>query len=187
MAEPQLPAPAAPPRVPAYAWAWVQRSRPVLDEIADRLTGQPPAPTFLDGVREQFATDPFVRDVVIAVIADVAFNGRLPTRRPAGTSWDRGLTWWAATIAGTTPAEFEARSGPSPVAQPPLFDTVPGDPRSATGSRTAAVSALPRRRPAPVPAALAAALRELLAAADGDQIPATAVRQLLAELEGRSS
>lgn len=185
MAEPQSVPPAAPPRVPAYAWAWLQRSRPVLDELASQLTGQPPSSTFLDDVREQFATDPFVRDVVIGVIADVAFHGRLPTRRPAGTAWDRGLTWWAAAIAGTTPTAFEARSGPSPAAQPPLFDIPSGGGDRSPGSRTAAVAALPRRRPGAVPAALAAALRDLLAASEDGQVPASAVRQLLAEIEGR--
>lgn len=184
MADPQsLPPTAGVPRVPAYAWAWVQRSRPVLDEMARQLTGKPPAPTFLDELRAQFAADPFVRDVVIGVIADVAFHGRLPTRRPPGTAWDRGLTWWAAVIAGTSPAEFEARSGPPPVTQRPLFEAGPDDgPRGSP--RTAPVAALPRPRATPGRTALVAALRQLLAAAEGDQVPASAVRQLLAELEG---
>jgi len=183
VADPQsLPPTAGVPRVPTYAWAWVQRSRPVLDEMARQLTGKPPDSAFLDELRAQFAADPFVRDVVIAVIAEVAFHGRLPTRRPPGTAWDRGLTWWAAVIAGTTPAEFEARSGPPPATQRRLFDAGPGgEPRA---PRTAPVAALPRPRPAAGRAALAAALRELLTAAEGDQIPASALRQLLAELEG---
>jgi hypothetical protein len=185
VADPEPVPPTGRPRVPAYAWAWLQRSRPVLDELARQLTGQLPTPTFLDDVRQQYATDPFVRDVLIGVVADVAFGGRLPTRRPAGTAWDRGLTWWAAAVAGTSPAEFEARSGPSPVSQPPLFDAGPGGAPRPHSLRTAPVAAVPLRRPAPAAAALAAALRDLLSAAEGDRIPASAVRQLLAELEGR--
>lgn len=183
MSDPQsLPPAAGVPRVPAYAWAWLQRSRPVLDEVARQLTGKPAGPAFLEELREQFGADPFVRDVTIGVIADVAFHGRLPTRRPPGTAWDRGLTWWAAVIAGTSPAEFEARSAPSPVTQRPLFDAGPGGDAHGV-PRTAPVAALPRARPTSSRIALAAALRELLTAAEGDQVPASAVRQLLAELE----
>lgn len=167
------------PRVPSYAWAWLQRSRPVVDEIARRLTGGPPTPDFLSDLRERFETDPFTRDVVIAVVAEVAFNGRVPSRRPAGTSWDRGLTWWAATIAGVTLAEFEARPPTESAAQRRLFDDAQHQP-------------LPSRRGGPTPsgaererAALAAALRDLLDSAEGDQVPASAVRQLLAWLEER--
>lgn len=170
------------PRVPAYAWGWLQRSRPVLDEIARQLTGQPPTPEFLDSLRGQFAGDLFVQDVVIAAVADVAFGGRVPPRRPAGASWDRGLVWWAAALAGTTPAEFEARSGVPPATQRPLFDVRDDDPPAPPGPRPNA-GVGPRRPPAPGRAAMAAALRDLLASADGDQVPASAVRQLLAELE----
>ncbi|HEY8339943.1 MAG TPA: hypothetical protein VIK95_08755, partial [Egibacteraceae bacterium] len=90
-AEPAAPRPF--PRVPAHAWAWLQRSRPVLAEIAERLTGGPPGPGFVDALRRQVDADPFVRDVVVGVIAEVAFGGRVPERRPPGASWDRGLTW----------------------------------------------------------------------------------------------
>src|SRR3712207_7917472 len=41
------------PRVPAYAWSWLQRSRPVLAEAARRLTGGPPPPGFVDSLRER--------------------------------------------------------------------------------------------------------------------------------------
>lgn len=182
MADQPVPSRARLPRVPAYAWAWLQRSRPVLDEVAQRLTGKPPDPDFLEGLRADFSADPFVEDVVVGVVAEVAFRGRHPTRRPAGTAWDRGLTWWAATIAGTTPAEFEARSGPPPAAQRPLFDADPGS-RTAT-ARTGSVATLPRGTTAPGRAAMAAVLRQLLESADGDHIPAGAVRQLLADVEG---
>lgn len=174
------------PRVPAHAWSWLQRSRPVLDEVAQRLTGRQPTPAFLDGLHAQLATDRFVQDVVIAVVAEVAFNGRVPTRRPAGTAWDRGLTWWAATISGTTPQEFEARSGPPPASQRPLFGPEPAETPPAV-ARTHAVATVPRRPPAAGRAAIAAVLRQLLDAADGDQIPAVAVHQLLADIEGEQT
>lgn len=170
------------PKVPAHAWAWLQRSRPVLDEVARQLTGQAPTAAFLDRLRADLAMDPFVADVVVGVVADVAFRGRLPTRRPAGTTWDRGLTWWAATIAGTTPAEFEARSRSPQGRQRPLFDP-PAD-AAPVVPPTPAVAAVPRRPQAPGRAAVAAVLRDLLRAAEGGQIPVAAVRQLLVEVEG---
>lgn len=170
------------PKVPGYAWTWFQRSRPVVAEAAERLTGQPPSPGFVDDLRAAFERDPFTRAVVIGVVADVAFGGRAPAQRPPGASWDRGLTWWAAALAGTTPARFEARSGTPAAAQRPLFDTdgpvpQPHRPSIEEGAR--------RRSPrSPERVALADALRELLASGASDQVPATAIRQLLAELEG---
>lgn len=172
------------PRIPAHAWAWLQRSRPVLDEVSRRLTGQPPTPAFLDSLHTGLATDPFVQDVVIGVVAEVAFHGRLPTRRPLGTAWDRGLTWWAATIAGTTVQEFEARSVPQQPTQHLLFEPEAGQ-QVAAVARTQSVATVPRGPTTSGRAALAAVLHQLLDAADGDQIPAAAVRQLLADIEGR--
>jgi hypothetical protein len=163
------------PRVPGYAWAWFQRSRPVLTEAAQRLTGTPPGPGFADELREAFDDDAFTRDVVIDVVAEVAFSGRAPTRRPAGVSWDRGLTWWAAALAGTTLEDFEARStGPEPT-QRPLFDVPRAD---ATAGRRSG-----RRGPTQERLALARALRELLTSAEGGQVPASVIRQLIAQLE----
>ncbi|MDP8969859.1 MAG: hypothetical protein M3N52_05075, partial [Actinomycetota bacterium] len=122
------------PRVPAYAWAWLQRSRPVLHEAARRLTGGPPSARFVADLRERFNRDPFTREILIGVITDVAFRGRVPERRPPGASWDRGLTWWAAVIAGATPSEFERRSRGQPAGQRQLFavepDSAPAPARS---------------------------------------------------------
>ena len=166
------------PRVPAYAWSWLQRSRPVLIEAAKRLTGGPPPPGFVDTLQERFANDAFTRDVVVGVIADVAFHGRIPRHRPAGVSWDRGLTWWGATIAGITPDQFEATT--SPVEQSRLFGVEEQPPR-----RPAPRSGggQPRRTAAAERAALAGALRDLLRSADADSVPASAIRQLLSQLE----
>lgn len=169
------------PRVPGYAWSWLQRSRPVLEQLAHRLTGGPPTADFLDRLRRDFVTDRFVQGVVIGAIADVAFHGRVPTHRPAGTTWDRGLVWWAAVLAGVTPAEFEARSAGPRGAQRMLFDQ---DEVRATGpARTGPVAVLPPARVSAERAGLAAALRQLLDGAEGGQVPASAVRQLLADLE----
>jgi hypothetical protein len=150
-----------PPRVPAYAWDWLQRSRPVVDALASVLTGRPPRPGFVQAVRRSFASDDLVRDAVFAVVAEVAFRGRVPTSRPPGVSWDRGLVWWAATLSGRSVADYEDHG--EIVDQPRLFDA----------------------QPAPLPdgRALLRALRELVAHADGDQIPVAAVRQLIAQLE----
>jgi hypothetical protein len=136
--------------VPAYAWDWLQRSRPVVERLADVLTGQRPRAGFVDAVRRSYAEDPLVRDAVHSVVSDVAFRGRVPPRRPPGASWDRGLVWWAATLAGRAPDEYAERAAQAP-----------------TSER----------------AALIAALRDLLAHQTGDQVPAAAVRQLIAHLE----
>lgn len=176
------------PRPPAYAWAWLQRSRPVLQALADRLTGGPPSPQFVDELRAAFPDDPFVHAVVIDTIAEVAFAGRVPTRRPPGVQWDRGLSWWAATLAGVPRQEFEQPASPGPE-QVELFPTgrrreaPPGDPpqRPVPPDRTSPprpspVVTLERRR-------VANALRALLDAAEGDAVPAEAIRQLLHDLE----
>lgn len=148
--------------VPGYAWDWLQRSRPVVERLADVLTGQRPRPGFVDAVRRSYAEDPLVRDAVHSVVADVAFRGRVPSRRPPGASWDRGLVWWSATLAGRAPDDYAERA--APVEQPALFgEAIPAP----TSER----------------AALIAALRDLLAHRTGDQVPAAAVRQLIAHLE----
>lgn len=167
------------PRVPAYAWSWLQRSRPVLVEAADRLTGAPPSPGFVDGLRRRFETDPFTRDVVVGVVADVAFGGRLPSGRPPGASWDRGLTWWAAAIAGTTPEQFESRAA-RPASQRRLFgDDGPSDAPTASPTRPPQATSAER-------AMLVSGLRGLLATAEGDCVPAAAVRSLLAAIDASS-
>ena len=171
------------PRVPGYAWSWLQRSRPVLTEVAGRLTGGAPPAGFIDHLRERFEDDPFTRDVVVAAVADIAFGGRIPHHRPRGASWDRGLTWWAAAIAGVTPAQFEA--APQPVVQTRLFgveeqhDQRPA--RRAAPARASAASASAER------AALIGALRDLLRTAEDDRISAGAIRDLLAQLQGPHS
>jgi hypothetical protein len=152
----------------------------LLAEAARRLIGGPPTPGFVDDLRTQFEEDAFVRDMVIGVVADVAFGGRVPAHRPPGASWDRGLTWWAAALAGITPAEFEARSPAVRSTQRALFETDSAEPRPAPASA-------PARRPvvrrSPERAALTQALRELIASADGDQVPVSALRQMLDQLE----
>lgn len=180
MAEPDPISAAGPrvfPRVPAYAWSWLQRSRPVLQEAAKRLTGGPPPGGYVDSLRERFAEDAFTRDVLVAVIADVAFNGRIPRHRPAGASWDRGLTWWAAAIAGVTPDQFES-AGPD-VEQSRLFGVEEPPPtrrRSGGGGPTRRASGSDR-------AMLSEALRNLLRTARDGQIPVAGVQALLAQLE----
>ncbi len=206
------------PRPPAHAWRWLQRSRPVLRAIADRLTGAPPGPAFLEELQRSFDDDAFTRAIVIDTIAEVAFSGRVPNRHPPGATWDRGLRWWAATLAGVTPSEFDQPAAGTPT-QADLFDAEDAhalddtdgpdarpaearrdrrpDERSAGQQRgpeevggAADATALARaarrapRRVSPERIALARTLRELLAAAEGGQVPATAIRQLIAELEG---
>ena len=181
MAEPQrLPGDRLPfPRVPAYAWAWLQRSRPVVAEVSQRLNGAPPGPGFVDHLQERFDEDAFTRDVVVGVIADVAFNGRIPRHRPVGASWDRGLTWWAAAIAGVTPQEFDAAVPPGE--QTRLFgveERPSAQPRRRTGSSRAAAPSSSSER-----ATLIAALRDLVRTADGEHIPTSAIRALITQLE----
>lgn len=166
MAAEPLPDRPAPPRVPGYAWDWLQRSRPVVQALASVLTGQPPRPGFVQAVRRSFVEDPLVRDAVFDVVAEVAFRGRVPSSRPPGASWDRGLVWWAATLSGRSVHDYEQRGGG--VEQPQLFDG-------------------PDAAPVHDRRTLMRALRALLAAADGDQIPAAAVRQLLVQLDAQAS
>ena len=154
------------PRVPGYAWDWLQRSRPIVEALASVLTGKPPRPGFVEAVRRSFAEDPLVRDAVFSVVADVAFRGRVPSSRPPGASWDRGLVWWAATLVGRSVAEYEDDG--RVVDQPQLFSDPACSPQ-----------ALDRD-------ALIRALRELLAQSHGDQVPASAVRQFIARLEGQA-
>jgi hypothetical protein len=161
------PAPDPPqvPRVPGYAWDWLQRSRPVVEALAALLTGQPPRAGFVQAVRRSFADDQLVRDAVYSVVADVAFHGRVPQARPPGVSWDRGLVWWAATLAGRSVTQYEDVG--HVVDQPQLFS----EPTPAGSERRVLIQEL----------------RELLLHSDGDQIPASAVRQLIARLEKRAA
>ena len=164
------------PRVPAYAWSWLQRSRPVLAEASRRLDGGPPGAGFVETLQERFVSDAFTRDVLISVIADVAFNGRVPRSRPPGASWDRGLTWWAATLAGTTPEAFEGTA--PPVVQSRLFGIEEPAPRRRAPA--------PARRGSSDRSMVVAALRDLLGAEQDGFIPASAVRALLEQLQRRS-
>ena len=166
------------PRVPAHAWSWFQRSRPVVAEAARRLTGKPPESGFVERLRAQFETDPFTRDVVVDVVAEVAFAGRIPRRRPPGASWDRGLIWWAAAISGRTVAEFEA---PPPLQQFQLFggDEEPAPP--------ADVPPRAARREPGERTMLAALLRDVLGSAEDGRVPVEAIEHVLAQLEGHSA
>lgn len=179
MAAQPLP-PSSRPRVPAHAWAWVQRSRAVLAEISQRLYGTAPMVGLLERLQEDYARDVFVQDLVARTVCDVAFNGRVPERRPAGARWDRGLTWWAALLAGTTVKEFERRSEGPPATQSPLFGAAPA--RAADPTTPGPVA--PPPRPAVVDRnVVVAALRQALAAGDADTVPAALIRQLLRDLE----
>ncbi len=175
----------SPVRVPGYAWAWLQRSRPVLVELAQRLTGAPPSPGFVEDLRATFERDPFVRGILADVVAEVAFRGRVPRRRPPGAHWDRGLTWWAATLAGVSLTEFDhpRTAGAQRSAQPALFagphEQQPAGP--VPGERRPPLLPVSSER-----AAFAEALRSLLDQAEAGVIPVAGVRQLLASLEHES-
>lgn len=165
--------------MPAYAWSWFQRSRPVVIEAARRLTGSAPEGGFVERLREQFESDPFTRDVVIDVVAEVAFAGRVPRRRPAGASWDRGLIWWAAAIGGRSVAEFDAAS---PVRQSRLFGGDDDEVASAAAGPTRQA-----RRTTGERTMLAALLRDVLATAEDGRVPVAAIEHVLAQLEGHSA
>jgi hypothetical protein len=75
------------------------------------------------------------------------------------------LVWWAAALVGCSVAEYEDVG--YVVDQPQLF----GEPSPVGAERRALVQEL----------------RELLLHSDGDQIPASAVRQLIARLEQRAA
>jgi hypothetical protein len=175
------------PRVPEYAWAWLQRSRPVLSEIAVRLTGAGPTSGFVQDLRRLFRDDAFSRDVVLGAIVDIAFRGRVPGTRPPGASWDRGLVWWAAAATGRRPADFD-RSPAAAARERRLFD--PDDPddheAASVGPPGAGLHAsrVPRRTPSGDRAELVWRLRALLRTAEGGAVPVAALQELLADLEG---
>ncbi|CAN5218274.1 hypothetical protein BH23ACT9_BH23ACT9_11110 [soil metagenome] len=179
MAAQPFPSSGGAPRVPAHAWTWLQRSRPVLTEIAGQLYGTPADQVILEKLQADYAEDPFVQDLVARIVCDVAFNGRVPDRRPATARWDRGLTWWAAHLAGVGLQEFEARSGGADPPQEVLFGPAPAPPPPPAPAPT-------RRRPlvSVERRAMIQALRDVLASGDGDQVPAEAVRALIRQLEG---
>lgn len=180
MAPSPPPAQVPPVRVPAHAWAWLQRSRSVLGEIAQQLYGIDADQSVMEKLKTDYYGDPFVQDLVARIVCDVAFNGRVPERRPAGTRWDRGLTWWAAHLAGVSPQEFEARAQATPPPQPALFGPSPQAPappaRPSGPTRRKPLVSVERR-------AIVQALRDILAAGDADTVPADAVRALIAELQ----
>lgn len=167
--------------MPAHAWTWLQRSRSVLAEIAAQLYGTGGDQVVLEKLKADHAEDPFVQDLVARVVCDVAFNGRVPERRPPAARWDRGLTWWAAHLAGVSVSEFEARSAGSDPPQEVLFGPPP-----ATPPATAPTPAVTRRRPlvSVERRAMVQALRDILASGDGDAVPSDAVRALIRQLEG---
>ncbi len=180
MAAQPSPQPASRPRVPSHAWTWLQRSRSVLAEIGGQLYGSSSEQSVLDRLKQDYLADEFVQDLVARVVCDVAFNGRVPDRRPAGARWDRGLTWWAAHLAGVTPQEFEARSSGVAPPQPVLFGPPPDPtppPTPVQPTRRKPLVSVERR-------AMVQALRDVLAAGDGQTVPADAVRALIVQLEG---
>lgn len=182
MAAQPSPSSGASARVPAHAWTWLQRSRAVLIEIAAQLYGTPGDQATLDRLQADYAADEFVQDLVARVVCDVAFKGRVPDRRPSGARWDRGLTWWAAHLAGVGVAEFEARSGGAEPPQPALF----GPPPAPAAPPPQPPRAPSRRRPlvSVERRAMIQALRDVLASGDGDTVPAKAVQALIRQLEG---
>ena len=152
MADVGLPDRAAPRdvRVPAHAWTWLQRSRPVLAEVSQQLYGCAPEAETMVRLRLDFVADRLVQDVVVGAVCDVAFGGRPPPRRPAGARWDRGLAWWAAFAAGVPVAVFDAGATP-PADQPPLFGAANPVEQAAAGAATG-TAAPARTAPRVIPA-----------------------------------
>ncbi len=150
----------------------------MLSEIAQQLYGSDADVGVMDRLKADHAADPFVEDLVARVVCDVAFNGRVPTRRPPGTRWDRGLTWWAAHLAGVGVAEFDRRSSGPSTSQEVLFGPEPEPPSErpeVQPTRRKPLVSVERR-------AMVQALRDLLSAGDGRTVPADAVRALLDSL-----
>jgi hypothetical protein len=107
---------------PAYAWDWFARQRLLWREARSRLTATaaPAAARYhvvetraevIALLRADYSRDPLVRDVVHAVVADVAFLGRtdvrfadLGLRNPP-----RGLAWWWSALTGEETSRTPAR------------------------------------------------------------------------------
>jgi hypothetical protein len=142
-----------PPIPPGYAWDWFTRQRLLWREAQDRLRRRPGnAGTAYDGLdtraevtarlREDYPIDAGVRDVVDAVVREVAFLDRTdkPFGRVAAASAPRGLRWWWSRLS-------DDDAPPAPP-RPPARDRVPdtqltiedvlsgyGDDRSGTSNR----------------------------------------------------
>ncbi len=112
---------------PAYAWDWFTRQRLLWRTARDRLAAAdaPCAdryrrvvdkPDVLPALREDFATDAVVRDVVERVVAEFVFLDRTD-----GTFADlgarnapRGMRWWWTAMTGE---EVDAIAKPAPPAR----------------------------------------------------------------------
>lgn len=112
-------------RPPSYAWDWFCRQRLLWREVHRRLlaVSGPAAVRYraaetksdvLGLLRDDLVEDPVVADIVLRVVADVAFLGRtdgaftdLGLRTPP-----RGLRWWWTAVTGR-------EAEPVPAAPPP--------------------------------------------------------------------
>lgn len=113
----------APARPPAWAWDWFSRQRLPWRVVRDRLArADAPAgaryrlladkPDVLPALREDYATDAVVRDVVHDVVAELVFLGRTSGSFDdlGARNAPRGMRWWWTAITG------EQVEVPAPVA-----------------------------------------------------------------------
>ncbi|MDX1659406.1 MAG: hypothetical protein R3343_11340 [Nitriliruptorales bacterium] len=98
---------------PAYAWDWFARQRLLWRETRRRLAAASyPAAIRYHQVaekgevvlrlREDYGSDPVVRDVLRSVVADIAFLGRTDVafEELGATNAPRGMRWWWIELTG---------------------------------------------------------------------------------------
>lgn len=120
---------------PAYAWDWVARQRLVWREARSRLAAREDPqgaryrlvsakPDVLPLLRTDYPTDPVVREVLQAVVADLVFLGR--TDRAFADlgirNAPRGLRWWWRELTGEDVGATPPPSGAAPAEPPRQLD-----------------------------------------------------------------
>lgn len=130
---------------PGYAWDWVTRQRLVWREARSRLaaSGGPEEARYrpvldrsdvLACLRADYPSDSDVREVLHAVIAEVAFGGRthVPFAQVGFRTAPRGLRWWWTAVTGEVldrprpaPGIESDQAGPQQLTLPELAELDP--------------------------------------------------------------
>lgn len=122
---------------PVYAWSWFGRQRLLWRRARSRLahSDAPSAslyrvaetrPEVVGRLREDYARDPVVREVIHEVIGELVFLGRTdePFERLGVDTPPRGMRWWWTAITGEKLDRAPER--PPPPRQPTLDDVHEG-------------------------------------------------------------
>ena len=125
---------------PAYAWDWFARQRLLWREVRSRLAGGegPAAARYaaleergevVSLVRADYPHDEVVRSTVDAVVAEVAFLGRIdrPFAALGARTAPRGMRWWWTALTGEELDRPTPRGRAAPAAADPDSRVAPAD------------------------------------------------------------